>query len=340
MQNALFDPITKLRWPAAKANAWYDKQPWLVGCDYIPCNAINQLEMWQAETFDPKQIDKELGWAEEIGFNTLRVYLHDKAWSADAAGFKRRIGTFLDICAEHGIRPLFVFFDDCWNLGKQPEPRPSVHNSGWLQSPGPASVADPATWPRLEEYVTDILSTFAGDERVLLWDLYNEPGNSPKGIKPVELLRAVIGWARAVNPSQPLTIGIWGFSPDFADLNNFQLESSDILSFHNYLEAAKVEEQVKELQAHGRPLICTEYLARGAESTFQSILPIFKRERIAAINWGFVAGKTNTIFPWNTPEGAPVPTVWHHDIFRPDHTPFDPEEIRVIKELTGDASLR
>ena len=88
---------------------------------------------------------------------------------------------FLTIASQHHIRPLFVFFDDCWNadpkIGKQPEPRKSVHNSGWMQSPGAASVNDPSTWDRLQKYETDILTTFGQDNRVLMWDLYNEPGN-------------------------------------------------------------------------------------------------------------------------------------------------------------------
>src|SRR5438045_5946418 len=65
------------RWSEQKANSWYQQQPWVVGSDYIPASAINELEMWQAETFDPKQIDKELGWAEGLGMNTMRVFLHD-----------------------------------------------------------------------------------------------------------------------------------------------------------------------------------------------------------------------------------------------------------------------
>jgi len=68
------------QWRASAARDWYSEQGWLVGSNYIPATAINQLEMWQADTFDPQRIDLELGWAEGLGMNTMRVFLHDLLW--------------------------------------------------------------------------------------------------------------------------------------------------------------------------------------------------------------------------------------------------------------------
>src|SRR5438105_10712568 len=168
-------------WPAEKANAWYAKQPWLVGSNYIPTDAINQLEMWQADTFNPAEIEKELGWAESLGMNTMRVFLHDLLWQQDAAGFQKRIDSFLTIASRHHIRPLFVLFDSCWDplprLGPQHPPTPGVHNSGWVQSPGAAALADTGQQPRLKAYVQGVVAAFAKDDRVLAWDLWNEPDN-------------------------------------------------------------------------------------------------------------------------------------------------------------------
>ena len=338
MQKAVRADEDSPRWPAEKANAWYAKQPWLVGCNYIPRTAINQLEMWQADTFDPKTIDQELGWARHIGFNTLRVYLHDKAWAADPEGFKKRIDGFLNICSSHHIRPMFVFFDDCWsatsNIGKQPDPRPGVHNSGWLQSPGKASVNDLSTWPGLEKYVTDIVTSFGKDDRILMWDLYNEPGNLGQLNKSLPLLEKVFDWARAAHPSQPVSAGLWNWASTCDELNKFQLAHSDVITFHDYNPPADAKQRIAELKTHGRPVICTEYMARTRGSTFEDILPLFKQEHVGAINWGFVSGKTNTIFPWETKEGSPEPALWFHDIFRPDGTPLDPGELELIRRLT------
>ncbi len=110
------------RWTEAQANAWYAQQPWPVGADFLPSTAINELEMWQADTFDPVTIDRELGWAEAIGMNTMRVFLHNLLWEQDPKGFSQRIDQFLAICARHHIRPVFVLFDSCWD--PQPQARP------------------------------------------------------------------------------------------------------------------------------------------------------------------------------------------------------------------------
>ena len=332
------------RWSTEKANEWYDHQPWLVGCNFIPSNAINQLEMWQAETFDPATLDRELSWAADIGFNTVRTFLHDLAWEADADGFKQRISCFLDMASRHGIRPMLVIFDDCWNsdakIGPQPAPRPGVHNSGWVQSPGVAIVNRGApVWGRLEAYVKDIIGSFAEDDRILLWDLYNEPGNSSNKDKSLPLVKAVFEWARAVGPSQPLTVGVWF---DNQSLNEFQLAASDVITFHHYWETEKLEREIAKLKAYGRPVICTEWMARTTGSLVKTHLPVFARENVGCFNWGLVAGKTNTIYQWKelNPANAAIdvqvgPQVWFHDLLCADGTPYDQTEIEIFKKLTG-----
>lgn len=324
------------RWSSEKANKWYNMQPWLVGCNFIPSTAINQLEMWQADSFDLETIKLELTWAADIGLNTVRVYLHDLVWQADREGFKKRIHEFLVIARKKRIRPAFVIFDDCWNaeprLGKQPNPVPGVHNSGWLQSPGKDSVNNPESWLRLELYVKDIIGSFAKDERILFWDLYNEPGCSSQGMKSLPLLQKVFKWARKTKPLQPLTAGI--YSSENKELNDFQITFSDIITFHNYYNAAILSQQIADLKKHGRPVICTEWLLRG-KSDVASNLPIFRKESLGCYNWGLVSGKTQTIFPWGSKEGASVPTSWFHDLLRKDGTPFDPAEVALFRKLTA-----
>lgn len=324
-------------WTKEKANKWYQQQPWRVGANFLPSTAINQLEMWQAETWDPKTIDRELGWAANIGMNVMRVYLHDLAWLQDAPGFKKRMKEFLGIAAKHKIKILFTIFDDCWNpdatVGKQPDPKPGIHNSGWVRSPNKATHDDSTKWEYLEKYVKDILTTFKNDQRIYLWDLYNEPGNSSYNLSSLPLLKKVFEWAWAVRPSQPLSVGVWY---DNKELNAYQLEHSDVITFHNYGPAAGLEKQLKELQALGRPVICTEYMARTRDSKFQTHLPIFKQYKVAAINWGLVAGKSNTIYQWDTPiKDGSEPKVWFHDVFRKDGTPYSQDEIDVIRKLTA-----
>lgn len=322
------------RWSAKQAQEWADKQTWAVGCNFIPSTAINQLEMWQADTFDKKTIDRELGWAAGLGFNTVRVYLHDLLWEQDADGFVKRMKEFLEIADKHRIRVIFVLLDDCWNedpkLGKQPAPVPGVHNSGWVMSPGPRCVTDPTTYPRLEKYVKGVLTAFKDDKRVWMWDLYNEPGNTNLKSKSLPLVKHVFRWAREVKPSQPVTMGVWSNLPE---LNAYQLEASDVITFHNYHGPDNLTKEIAELKKLGRPLVCTEYMARTNQSTFEKCLPVLKQAKVGAINWGLVSGKTNTVFPWGSKKDSPEPKVWFHDVFRTDGTPFDEKEVAAIKKI-------
>lgn len=344
------------RWSTIQANDWYAQQKWLVGSNYVPADAINQLEMWQAESFDPAQIDKELGWAQSMGMTTMRVFLHDALWQQDASGFKKRIGIFLNISAKHGIKPLFVLFDSCWDpnpkLGPQHPPIPGVHNSGWVQGPGRDALADPGQYRRLEAYVKDVVGSLAQDNRVLGWDLWNEPDNisanysqrDPALLQHVALLLPkVFDWARSANPSQPLTSGIW-HDNDWNDLDHLnaiektQLTQSDIISFHNYGWPEEFAARVKSLAGYGRPLMCTEYMARSAGSLIDTVLPLGKRMNVGMINWGFANGKTQTDLPWDSwqrPYVLRPPVVWFHDLLHGDGTPYRAHEIAIIKALSA-----
>ncbi len=327
------------RWTAERAHDWAAAQPWILGCNYIPRTAVNTLEMWQAATFDPAIIDQELGWAEDLGFNAVRVFLHHLLWSQDPGGFLARLQRFLEIADRHHIATMFVLFDDCWNprfaLGPQPAPRPGVHNSGWVQCPGPDLLESPARWDGLADYVRGVVGFFRSDRRVLAWDLYNEPGNSGYGPRSLGLVKSAFAWARAAGPRQPLTVGVWDTAPEMAELNRVQTALSDIVSFHAYADAAGTRARLESLKAHGRPLLCSEYMARTAGSRFADILPLFKAEDVGAMSWGLVRGKTNTIFPWGSKEGSPEPAVWFHDVLRPDGAPYLQAEADLLRAAAG-----
>ncbi|ACU04844.1 cellulase family glycosylhydrolase [Pedobacter heparinus] len=345
----------RVKWTKEKAKQWYTKQGWLVGANFIPSTAINQLEMWQAESFDTLTINRELQWAAAIGMNTMRVYLHDLLWEQDAAGFSKRIDTFLKIAEKHRIKPMFVLFDSCWDpfpkLGAQPKPLPYVHNSGWVQSPGYVALKDSSHYARLESYVKGIIKKFRKDKRILAWDVWNEPDNMNKSsyLKNelanktdyvLPLLRKTFAWARSVNPDQPLTSGVWAgdWSPErIKAIDKLQLEESDIITFHNYESAEAFQKCIKWLLPYGRPVICTEYMARGNHSTFQGSMPIAKKYNVGVINWGLVDGKTQTKFAWDSwnKNYTADPDIWFHEIFHRDGSPYRPEETALIRQLTS-----
>ncbi|MEM9481732.1 MAG: cellulase family glycosylhydrolase [Verrucomicrobiota bacterium] len=372
------------QWSKERVNAWYDELPWLVGCNYYPATAINQIDMWQDSTFDLPTIKKELELAASIGMNTLRVYLHDMVWADDAEGLYDRMDQFLDVCKQNGIRPSFVFFDDCHypdpKLGPQPLPVYAWHNSGWLNSPARAvavrfseGTASEEEVAQLKGYVQETIRRFKDDDRVLYWELYNEPGRGSGDsgdMQSTKRRKGAMGnrsrylvyyswvWAREENPSQPITSTTAGCVGD----QNIYINriNSDLHSIHSYHPSPKFDEVIAEYKKDDRPVIMTEWLARSIGQDVEECLDIMKRENVGAINWGFVSGKTATIWPWSSRkqvEGAnkfdsvnlmrkagkvinpgdpyPEPKVWFHDLFRPDHTPYRAEEIEAFKRLTG-----
>ncbi|MEA5460922.1 glycoside hydrolase family 2 TIM barrel-domain containing protein [Arcicella sp. LKC2W] len=325
------------QWSPEKANSWYAKQPLFVGANFIPSTAINELEMWQAETFDPVTIDRELAWAEGLGMNIMRVFLHNIPYETDKAGFLKRINEFLTIADKHHIKIMFVLYDSCWNddpkAGKQMEPKVGVHNSGWARCPGTKMLFDSRTWGKLEDYTKGVMGAFANDNRVIVWDMYNEPSNSGYLDAVMPLLKKSFEWARAVNPSQPITAGWWH---DHPLSNDFMLNNSDIITFHNYRSPEDLEKAIIGFQTtYKRPVICTEYMARKHKSTFETCLPVFEKYKVGAINWGLVKGKTNTIYAWDEPlPSGEEPKLWFHDIFRADGSIYKQSEVDAIKMTT------
>ena len=346
------DPSLHLRWSEEKINAWYQHHPWPIGCNYVPQYAINQLEMWQEDSFNIAMIELELSWAAGLGFNSMRVFLHHLLWEHDSTGLLHRMDVFLEAAAKYHIKIMFVFFDAVWNpypkAGKQPEPRNHVHNSGWVQCPGYDVLNDTSKYDLLQDYVKGIVTHFKNDERILVWDLFNEPDNMNltsykddnyalhKAELSMSLLRKTIIWVREIDPIQPITMAPW--QCDWSDpakltaLDNYMFTHSDIISFHCYEDKAGMEKRIKALQRYNRPLLCTEYMARPFNSTFQKILPVLKKHNVGGYNWGFVAGKSQTNCPWDSWQKpyTSAPSLWFHDIYQPDGQPYDKKEVAYL----------
>ena len=364
------------RWTTARAKAWYKQQPWRVGPVYVTSTAVNQLEMWQADTFDPTTIDRELGYAAAIGMNTVRVFLHDALYAQDPNGFLGRIHQFLDIAATHHISTFFVLFDSCWRglyaLGTQPAPLPGIHNSQWVQSPGSVALADPSQYPRLQAYVQGVVGAFGNDPRVIFWDLWNEADNTGsndpanKQALVANLLPQVYAWARAVQPTQPLTsclwTGDWSTPSNFNPVQSVIMANNDINTFHNYSFVEQFAQAIAWMKQYGRPVICTEYMARNIGCLFDTVLPLARTQNVGMINWGFVVGKTQTDLPWDSaqhpyttasayggtsfqivvepngikpvgPYAGETPPVWQHEVLQADGTPYRDYEVQLIYDL-------
>ncbi|MBX3433656.1 MAG: cellulase family glycosylhydrolase [Pirellulales bacterium] len=342
------------RWTEERATQWSKSQPWLIGCNFAPSTACNQIEMWQ--DFDEPTIDRELGWAKAIGMNTVRVFLHDQCWKADPASYLAKIDAFLQIADGHEIRTMLVLFDGVWDpdprLGPQGPTREGVHNSKWVQGPGRKVLANAAKQDSLQPYVTSVVDRFAEDPRVVVWDLFNEPDNdNVNSYGPLELankdemaarlVRLAFKWARGKAPSQPLTVGVWrGPAWDMIDelnqVHQAALELSDVITFHNYDPPESMMQRIEQLRTYNRPLICTEFMARGNGSTFEAILPMLLQNNVGAYCWGLVDGRTQTKQPWTTWQVPNLedPTPWHHEVLHSDGSPYSKAETDLIQSLS------
>jgi alpha-L-fucosidase 2 len=334
------------RWTARQAWDWYKKRRWIVGFNYVPSTAANTTEFWAAESFDERTIDRELGWAEILGFDTCRVFVQYLVWQNDPAGLKRRMERFLSVADRHKLSTTFVLFDDCAfgdppqtepYLGKQRDPIPGMILPSWTPSPGLHAVTNRADWHRLEAYIKDVVGAFAHDRRVLLWDLYNEPGNSGLGNLSLPLVEATFAWARTANPTQPLTMSLWG-AP--AEISQRQLQLSDVVSFHFYGNYEGLRSQIGTYKQFGRPVISTEWMARRQGSRWDTDLPLFKKEGVGCYSWGLVKGRTQCQFAWYDRRGTPEPQIWFHDLFHADGTPYDADEHAVIRQTTSNKKLK
>ena len=327
------------RWTEEQARAWHAKQPWLFGFNFVPSTAVNDTEIWQAETFDPAVIDRELAWAEQLGYNSCRVFVQYIVWKADPQGVKQRFAQLLGLADKHKLSVMPVLFDDCAfdakrepYLGKQDDPIPGTSNARWVPSPGLKLVTDQSAWPDLEKYVKDLVGTFKNDQRIVFWDLYNEPGNSGLGNKSLPLVEASFAWARQAHPSQPLTIGVWGAPREISDR---QIALSDIVSFHFYGDHKGMKSRIAGFKTHNRPVICTEWMARTLGAKYETELPLFKTENVGCYNWGLVNGRTQCQYPWGSAQGTPEPKVWFHDLLRRDGSPKNPDEVAFLRKFTN-----
>lgn len=328
------------RWSVEKARMWGEKHPWFCGMNYIPANAVNYTAMWDPAHFSPDVIDRELALARETGLNCARVVLQYAVYEQNPKKFIKTLDKFLAICERHGILAMPIFFDDCVfganadpKPGVQPEPLEGWYAWAWSPSPGHTMVIDERTHGKLEIYVKDILTHFADDDRIFCWDLYNEPTNGGLGDRSLPLLKGVVKWAREVELSQPITIGVWCGNEG---LNRYCIDNSDIVSFHCYAGVEHTTNMCRSLKEENRPVICTEWMNRPAASTIKDILPIFANEGVGCMMWGLVNGKTQTHLPWgHRPEHGEWKGPWQHDIYYGDFTPYDKAEIDMLKEYTG-----
>ncbi|MDB5053707.1 MAG: hypothetical protein JWM44_1757 [Bacilli bacterium] len=317
--NAVFDNV-KVTDNGVIADPTYDWSA-IKGAVFVPTNAVNYIDMWQ--TFDTATIDRELGYAQTYGINTIGVYLHYLLWENDKAGYLNKIETFLQIANRHGIKTEFIFFDDCWDhnpqLGDQGAPIPGIHNSRWIESPGDNVKNNYfSTYkPKLKQYVQDVVNAHLNDQRIAFWENMNEPGCGVSGYAmdiTQDLMNDARMWVKDTGTSLPQSSV---FSGD---------KFSDFFSFHPYGSDYP--------GPYGPNVLNTESMNRGSQSV-PGIVQNYGGRSTGYIMWEFGIGRTNTRFPWGSPLNAPEPTTPFHGIVYPDGHPWSVNDVVALNGPTA-----
>ena len=350
------------RWREKQAWEWYNSRPWIRGCNYMSASCANRIDQWQGLHFDEylEETEKELSLMRDLGFNSVRLILEYVVWEKEHDEFLKRFERYIALLDKYGISCTIVLANDCMppktELWKMPDVGEQHYDWGYHggrkhsqhgrhNCPAPHYYFDDeALCEKYFEMVKEIVTIYKDDPRILMWDLFNEPGNSNReGITMPYLVR-MFETVRKINPSQPLTVAAWWFDPkDFhtSELNQYALENSDIITYHNYSTYEEHIRVIKHLKSYNRPIINTEWLARCTGNTVFDNFPLFYLENIGCYNWGFVAGKYQTYEPYeghwqwyNDDKNAPIDfTKWFHDLYRPSHKPYDPKETELIRKF-------
>ena len=353
------------RWSEERAWEWYLSKPWPVGCNYVPANTFHCMELWQDDLHEEVllSVREEIALMKNIGFNTVRMFLPFFAWYLDGDGFFDKLDKLLSALDEAGITMMPVLFNDCVGFGPKPEKIEPIRHTGWyaydvgvhggVKADNPFMAEgervgwilfDEPEWHMPQEaYVTALITRFKADERIIAWDLWNEPGNSNRRDRSIPYLKRVFEVARAISPVQPLTVACWSYPHDFgkneqAELEPIQklaVELSDVITFHQYERFENVLRVVEKLEKLGRPMMNTEWLNRILDNFWEDNLRLYHEKRIGSYSWGLVAGKSQHFLPWDhLREHAGLDlTRWQHDLFHEDHSPYDAKEIDFLRRL-------
>ncbi len=361
----------KTQWSAESANRWYEKLPWLRGCNFIGSDCANRFDMWQSYRAREKLLtaERELALCQELGFNTVRIWIIFEAWLNEPEFFMEMLESYLTLCADHKLSVMLCLTNEedlprgefeafegrkvgeqeyalGYHQGRFPESPKAAARPRWHYAQSPKLA--PAFWQMIREIVT----RYAEDERILCWNVYNEPG-AALDEACVPILERMFQVVRSLDPSQPLTADVWrGLGDNDWPLHREEaiaLQNSDIISFHNYQPFPEFCKAVDQFRTHGRPLFCTEWLHRICHNEVRDTYPLMYIANIANYCWGFVVGKTQTNEPWELTweqyENPDIPTdydftKWQHDLFRPSLRPYDPRETELIRTYNRLGDLR
>ena len=355
------------KWSKEKVWDWYNSRPWIRGCNFMSSDCANRVDQWQEYGFEERfeTTKRELALVAETGFNSIRIIPEFIVWLKEHDGFMERFEHYIAEADKNGISCMVVLGNDCMppkeealkrmNLGEQHvdwgyHGGRKVSQHGVFNGAGYSLLDEPEYAEKYYEFVREIVTKYKDDERILLWDVFNEPGNSGRKSMSLPHLMKFFEIIRNIDPIQPLTVGIWSQTVDLDNLLEIEkigLENSDIITYHNYSSYENNIEEMHLLKKLERPVMNTEWLARCCKNTVEEMFPLYFLEKIGCYCWGFVAGKYQTYEPhnnvWYNYKDNPDSYLnwdfdfskWFHDLYRPSLNPYVPKEIYLIKKFSS-----
>ncbi|MEI7900372.1 MAG: cellulase family glycosylhydrolase [bacterium] len=276
---------------AAENASAKDDYAWMRGANYVPSYAKNDVALWL--DFDSEVIGRELGYAERLKLNTVRVFLSVQAYERNPPLFLERFEQFLTLCAKHKIQMMPVLFDSCFD--PQEVDLAEYRDKNWIPSPGCQRLGE-KDWPAMETYTAAIVGKHKQDPRIVLWDVMNEPESTGEFGKPegkariVGFVRRAIARVRQEGPVQPLGVG-WAFSRNIS----LSADITDVLILHNYANPQGLGEDIRRIRELGKslnkPAIINEWVGR-PQQRIEEAMPVVAKEKIGWVFWELMLGKT------------------------------------------------
>ncbi|MBQ9098008.1 MAG: cellulase family glycosylhydrolase [Clostridia bacterium] len=356
----------KQQWSKEQAWEWYKAQPWIRGFNGYPQNCVNRIAMWQAHNHQAviAQIEKEFALARETGLNAVRAIIQFEVWYYEHDSFMANLEEYLNLAQRYGIKVMLCLGNDCtvpkddwkpvvfgeqnvdwgWHSGIRKGP----HAKGY-RAPGYMMADDPEYLPEYYRMVDELAAKYAKDERIHIWDVWNEIGNGRRGQMSVPYMEKFFEIIRSHDPIQPLTADCYHYD-DNAEVSAPEalcaLELSDVITFHCYGSYQKTIKVIEFLKRYGRPLINNEWLNRIHKNRVEELFPLFYLEGIGSYHWGLIQGFSQTYEPWGSYfdkiadpdyEGDLELTLLQHDLYRFNGLPYVAKEIAIIKEFAARA---
>lgn len=345
------------KWSEEKAWKWYNSQPWIRGYSTYPSNCVNRIAMWQEYKHDEviKQADYEFSLAKETGFNAVRAIIQFDVWLYQHDSFMKNLEEYISVANKHSQKVMLVLGNDCtvaksrWKAPVFGEQKidwgyhsgiKGGQHAGDYKEPGYQLLDESDLLEKFYEMVGEIAQKYAKDERVQIWNIWNEVGNSNRENMSRSIMEKTFEIVRSYSPIQPLTADVWSrhLIDEAKDVEKLALELSDIISFHCYGPYNEFVIMIKQLkEKYNRPLVCSEWLNRLGNNNVNEIFPLLYLEKIGSYHWGLMQGFSQTFEPWGgyfirqaNGENLDL-TVWQHDIFRFNGMPYIPSEIKTFK---------